>query len=217
MKGDAVVVVRGDLKNLMGWVEKVKDDNVHIKPKMKGLQETLAFKEKELCKFFKTGDHVKVVSGTHQGATGMVVKVENHVLVILSDTTKEDIRVFADNVVESSEVTSGVTKLGDYELHDLVQLDHLNFGVIIRVESDGCQILKGVTERAENVIVKLRDIRRKLLDRNFRAQDQYMNTITLKDVVRILEGPFKGKQGSIEHMHRGVVFIHDRHHLENGG
>lgn len=32
-----------------------------------------------------------------------------------------------------------------------------------------------------------------------------------------LEGPFKGKQGPIEHMHRGIVFIHDRHHLENGG
>lgn len=36
MKGDAVVVIRGDLKNLMGWVEKVEDDNVLVKPKMKG-------------------------------------------------------------------------------------------------------------------------------------------------------------------------------------
>lgn len=217
MKGDAVVVIRGDLKNLMGWVEKVEEENVLVKPKMKGLQDTLVFQEKDLCKYFKTGDHVKVVSGTHQGATGMVVKVEGHVLVIVSDTTKEDIRVFADNVVESSEVTSGVTKLGDYELHDLVQLDHLSFGVIIRVESDGCQVLKGVPERSELATVKLRDIRKKLFDRNFKAQDQYMNTVTLKDVMRILEGPFKGKQGPIEHMHRGIVFIHDRHHLENGG
>ncbi|XP_057873734.1 putative transcription elongation factor SPT5 homolog 1 [Cryptomeria japonica] len=217
MKGDAVVVVRGDLKNLMGWVEKVEEDNIHIKPKEKGIQGTLTFKENELCKFFKAGDHVKVVSGNHQGATGMVVKVENHVLVLVSDTTKEDIRVFADNVVESSEITSGVTKLGDYELHDLVQLDHTSFGVIVRVESDGFQVLKGVPERAETVTVKLRDIRKKLFDRNFKAQDQYMNTVSLKDVIRILEGPFKGKQGSIEHMNRGVVFIHDRHHLENGG
>uniref|UniRef100_A0A0C9RJB2 Transcription elongation factor SPT5 n=1 Tax=Wollemia nobilis TaxID=56998 RepID=A0A0C9RJB2_9CONI len=217
MKGDAVVVVRGDLKNLMGWVEKVEDDNIHVKPKEKGIKGTLICKENELCKFFKPGDHVKVVSGTHQGATGMVVKVENHVLVIVSDTTKEDVRVFADNVVESSEITSGVTKLGDYELHDLVQLDHTSFGVIVRVESDGFQVLKGVPERSEVVSAKLRDIRKKLFDRNFKAQDQYMNTVTLKDVIRILEGPFKGKQGSIEHMNRGIVFLHDRHHLENGG
>ena len=37
MKGDAVVVVRGDLKNLMGWVEKVEEENVHIRPQMAGL------------------------------------------------------------------------------------------------------------------------------------------------------------------------------------
>lgn len=37
MKGDAVIIVRGDLKNLMGWVEKVEEENVHIRPKMEGL------------------------------------------------------------------------------------------------------------------------------------------------------------------------------------
>lgn len=56
------------------------------------LQKTLAFNEKELCKYFKPGDHVKVVSGVQEGATGMVVKVEGHVLIILSDTTKEHVR-----------------------------------------------------------------------------------------------------------------------------
>ncbi|KAG0463036.1 hypothetical protein HPP92_021512 [Vanilla planifolia] len=122
MKGDAVVVVRGDLKNLKGWVEKVEENTVHIKPEMAGLPKTLAFNEKELCKYFKLGDHVKVISGVQEGATGMVVKVDGHVLIIASDTTKEDIRVFADNVVRSSEVTSGITKMGDYELQDLVLL-----------------------------------------------------------------------------------------------
>lgn len=113
------------------------------------MQKTLAFNEKELCKYFKPGDHVKVVSGVQEGATGMVVKVEGHVLIILSDTTKEhvshrisgdvhmtvcfvqtiiifsvaQIRVFADHVVESSEITTGVTRVGDYELHDLVLLE----------------------------------------------------------------------------------------------
>ncbi|RWW34112.1 hypothetical protein GW17_00001132 [Ensete ventricosum] len=35
------------------------------------------------------------------------------------------IRVFADHVVESSEITTGVTRVGDYELHDLVLLESL--------------------------------------------------------------------------------------------
>ena len=33
------------------------------------------------------------------------------------------IRVFADDVVESSEVTTGTTNIGGYELHDLVLLE----------------------------------------------------------------------------------------------
>lgn len=58
------------------------------------LQKTLAVNERELCKYFKPGDHVKVVSGAQEGATGMVVKVEGHVLTILSDVTKEDVSLF---------------------------------------------------------------------------------------------------------------------------
>ncbi|XP_039062437.1 putative transcription elongation factor SPT5 homolog 1 isoform X2 [Hibiscus syriacus] len=216
MKGDAVIVVKGDLKNLKGWVEKVEEENVHIRPEMKGLPKTLAVNEKELCKYFEPGNHVKVVSGTKEGATGMVVKVEQHVLIILSDTTKEHIRVFADDVIESSEVTTGITKIGEYELHDLVLLDNNSFGVIIRVESEAFQVLKGVPERPEVSLVKLREIKCKL-EKKFNVQDKYRNTVSVKDVVRILEGPCKGKQGPVEHIYKGVLFVYDRHHLEHAG
>lgn len=216
MKGDAVIVIKGDLKNLKGWVEKVDEDNVHIRPEMKDLPKTLAVNEKELCKYFEPGNHVKVVSGAQEGATGMVVKVEQHVLILISDTTKEHIRAFADDVVESSEVTTGVTKIGDYELRDLVLLDNSSFGVIIRVESEAFQVLKGVTDRPEVVLVKLREIKCKL-EKKINVQDKFRNTVSAKDVVRILEGPCKGKQGSVEHIYRGILFVFDRHHLEHAG
>ncbi|KAI4320600.1 hypothetical protein MLD38_034061 [Melastoma candidum] len=216
MKGDAVIVVKGDLKNLKGWVEKVEEENVHIHPEMKGLPKTLAVSEKELCKYFEPGNHVKVVSGTQEGATGMVIKVEQHILIVLSDTSKEHIRVFADDVVESSEVTSGLTKMGDYELHDLVLLDNTNFGLIIRVESEAFQILKGIPDRPEVKTVKLREIKSKI-DKKFSVPDRCKNTISVKDVVRIVEGPCRGKQGPVEHIYRGVLFVYDRHHLEHAG
>ncbi|KAF8411784.1 hypothetical protein HHK36_004343 [Tetracentron sinense] len=125
--------------------------------------ETLYVNEKNLCKYFKPGDHVKVVSGAHEGATGMVVKVEGFVLIILSDTTKEDIRMFAYNVVESSEVTSGITRIGDYELHDLVLLGNMSFGVIVHVESETFQVLKGVPERPEGKQGPVEHIYRRIL------------------------------------------------------
>lgn len=216
MKGDRVIIVKGDLKNLKGWVEKVEEDTVHIKPNAAGLPKTLAVSEKELCKYFEPGNHVKVVSGATEGATGMVLTVQGHVVNIVSDTTKEVLRVFSDNVVESSEVTSGITRIGDYELHDLVQLDNSNFGVIIRVESEAFQVLKGSADRAEVVLVRLRDIKYKI-DRKHSAQDCMKNTISVKDVVKVLEGPCKGRQGPVEHIYRGILFIYDRHHLEHAG
>ncbi|KAE8715300.1 putative transcription elongation factor SPT5-like protein 1 [Hibiscus syriacus] len=149
----------GGSEILKGWVEKVEEENVHIRPEMKGLP---------LRKYFELGNHVEDVSGTKEGATGMVVKVEQPVLIILSDTAKELIRDFADDVVESSEVTTGVTKIGEYELHDLVLLDNNIFGVIIRVESEAFQVLKV-----------------------FQNDQRYRNIDSLKYVVRILDGPFK--------------------------
>ncbi|XP_042474526.1 putative transcription elongation factor SPT5 homolog 1 [Zingiber officinale] len=213
MKGDSVIIIRGECKNLKGWVEKVEEDTVYAKLPELG---TIAFNEKELCKYFKPGDHVKVVSGVQVGATGMVVKVESHVLIILSDTTKDHIRVFADHVVESSEITTGVTRVGDYELHDLVLLDNMSFGVIIRLETEAFQVLKGVADKPEVVLVKFREIKSKI-ERRTTAKDRSNNIIAIKDVVRVVEGPFSGKRGPVEHIYRGLLFIHDRHHHEHAG
>ncbi|KAF4350854.1 hypothetical protein G4B88_027767 [Cannabis sativa] len=102
------------------------------------------------------------------------------------------IRVFADDVVESSEVTTGVTKIGDYELDDLVLLE------------------------PEVSLVKLREIKCKI-DRKNNVQDRFKNIVSVKDVVRIVEGPCRGKQGPVEHIYKGVLFIYDRHHLEHAG
>ncbi|XP_073138933.1 putative transcription elongation factor SPT5 homolog 1 [Henckelia pumila] len=216
MKGDRVIIIKGDLRNLKGCVEKVEEDTVHIKPSEVGLNTTLAISDKELCKYFEPGNHVKVVSGSTEGATGMVVSVEGHVVNIVSDTTKELLRVFADNVVESSEVTSGITRIGNYELHDLVLLDDNSFGVVIRVESEAFQVLKGVPERPDVALVRLREIKYKINKKIF-AKDRYKNTLSVKDVVKILEGPCRGKQGPVEHIYKGILFVYDRHHLEHAG
>lgn len=58
------------------------------------LQNPIAVNERELCKYFESGNFVKVVSGIHEGGTGMIVKVDQHMLIILSDTTKEHVRQF---------------------------------------------------------------------------------------------------------------------------
>ncbi|MCL7043832.1 hypothetical protein MKW94_024763 [Papaver nudicaule] len=217
-KGDAVIVVEGDLKTLTGRVERVEDYNLHIKPESKDLHTTVAVNAKYVCKYFKVGGHVKVVSGAHEGSAGTVIKVDGHKLILISDATREDICVFAEHVVDSSEVTSGATtRIEDYELHDLVMLADMSFGVIIRLERESLQVLKGDPDRPEVALVKLRDIKYKIDQRRCTAQDRNNSTVSVKDVVKILKGPCQGKQGPVEHIHKGTLFIKDRHHKEHSG
>lgn len=51
-------------------------------------------------------------------------------------------------------------------------------------------MLKGVPDRPEVVLVKLREIKSKI-ERRANAQDRSRNIVSSKDVVRVLEGPCK--------------------------
>nr|GFA41425.1 hypothetical protein [Tanacetum cinerariifolium] len=100
--------------------------------------ETIAINERELCKYFEPGNHVKYVSGAQESVTGMVITIEGHLVTIVSDTTKE-------------------------------------------------AVLKGVADRAEVQLVRLRDIKYKI-DRKISAQDRYKNTVSMKDVFKVIDG-----------------------------
>ncbi|CAI6009806.1 unnamed protein product [Closterium sp. NIES-65] len=217
VKGDVVEVVEGDLKGLKGRVEKVDEDEVIIRPHHEELKDLLPVKESQLRKFFQTGDHVKVVAGQNDGVTGMIVKVDGHIAIVLSDTSREHVRVFTRDLMSSSEVTAGPSQIGDYELHDLVLLDQTTAGVIVKVEKTGCVVLKATPERSETVAVKLREIRRKMNNKNVSAHDVEGLPVVAKDPVRVVEGAYRDRRGTVEHIHRGVLFVFDRHYLENGG
>ena len=102
MKGDQVIVINGDLKNLKGFIEKVGEEIIHIKPNAKGIIpfKSISIKETEICKYIEIGEYVKVVSGPSQGTSGtVVVNVKGHMVNIVCDKTKEVVCVFTDNVV----------------------------------------------------------------------------------------------------------------------
>lgn len=73
--GDTVKVIDGDLKHLTGVVQTIAPggSTVTMLPNHAALSEPLSFPVELLQKYFKMGDHVKVVGGTrHIGETGIV-------------------------------------------------------------------------------------------------------------------------------------------------
>ncbi|GAB4844697.1 hypothetical protein Ancab_038099 [Ancistrocladus abbreviatus] len=99
-------------------------------------------------------------------------------------------------ILKGSEVMIGITGVGHYELHDLVLLEYA-----------------GIPDRPEVVLVRLREIKSKIDDKtdgelNIKNKMQYPLQMLLGS-----RGPSKGKQGPIEHIYRGVLFIYDRHSM----
>ncbi|KAK5578559.1 hypothetical protein RB653_008231 [Dictyostelium firmibasis] len=213
-KGDTVKVIQGDLKNLMAIVESVEEDRVLILPIDEQIKDLFAFKPYELQKYFKVGDHVKAIGGRYEGETGMVLRVDDLQVVLLSDLTMSEIKVKPQDLQECTEVATGRLELGNYELHDLVQIGPHKVGVIIKVERDSFKIL----DESSNVsTVKLQEVGNKRRNKSFTTLDAHHNTITSGDLIEVVDGAYKGKQGTILHISRNFLFIKSKDVFENGG
>ncbi|GAB4821977.1 hypothetical protein N2152v2_009023 [Parachlorella kessleri] len=222
-KGDKVIVIEGDLKNIQGIVEQIQESgDVLVRPNdklLKDFGDLIPFKPRELSKFFESGNHVKVVHGQHTGETGMVVRVEGPVCYVFTDTTQQEIRVFGRDLTEAAAMASSADTLAGYELHDLVALDNQTFGVIVGVEKEACRVLtnQGRPEKPDVRVCRLPDIQRKLLARRNVTQDAGRNEVNQNDIVDVVDGPLKGKSGTVRHVMRGILFIQSREVHENGG
>ncbi len=60
-------------------------------PRFVLFQDPLEFPAHELKKYFKMGDHVKVLAGRYEGDTGLIVRVEDNMAVLFSDLTMHEV------------------------------------------------------------------------------------------------------------------------------
>jgi len=90
--GDVVEVFEGEQAGVHGTVELVMNDIATIVSTYAGLKgQRLEVPVRSLRKRFKSGDHVRVSSGRYKDDTGMVVRVVDDEVTILSDTSMKDV------------------------------------------------------------------------------------------------------------------------------
>jgi len=85
----------------------------------------LEFMFNELRKYFKQGDHVKVVGGRYEGDTGLIVRVEQNRVVLFSDVTMHELEVLPRDLQLCTDTASGVDSLGQFQWGDLVQIEYV--------------------------------------------------------------------------------------------
>lgn len=212
--GDNVEVVEGELQNLQGRVIAVDGSKITILPKHEDLKDPLDFQAHELRKYFRQGDHVRVIGGRYEGDTGLIVRVEDTMIVLFSDLTMHELKTLPKDLQLCTDMATGVDSLGQFQFGDMVQIDAQTVGVIVQIQKENFQVLNML---GKVVTMKPAALQKKRENKNTVALDSEQNAIQVKDVVKCIDGPHSGRQGEIKHLFRNFAFLHSRMMLDNGG
>uniref|UniRef100_A0A8C1Q3W7 Transcription elongation factor SPT5 n=1 Tax=Cyprinus carpio TaxID=7962 RepID=A0A8C1Q3W7_CYPCA len=188
--GDNVEVCEGELINLQGKILSVDGNKITIMPKHEDLKDPLEFPAHELRKYFRMGDHVKVIAGRFEGDTGLIVRVEENFVILFSDLTMHELKVLPRDLQLCSETASGVDAGGQHEWGELVQLDPQTVGVIVRLERETFQVLN---MHGKVLTVRHQAVNRRKDNRFAVALDSEQNNIHVKDIVKVIDGPHSVK------------------------
>merc|ERR1719249_315748 len=212
--GDRVEVIEGELLNLQGTVTKIDGTKITIMPKHDDLKEALEFQANELKKYFAQGDHVKVIGGRFEGDTGLIVRVQENMIVLFSDVNLAELKVLPRDLQLCSDMATGVDSLGQFQFGDMVQIDAQTVGVIVQIQKETFQVLN---MHGKVVSVRPAALQKKRENKNAVALDSEQNSIQKKDIVKVIDGPHSGRQGEIENLFRNFAFLRSKKMLENGG
>ncbi|KAH6562967.1 hypothetical protein BASA50_006097 [Batrachochytrium salamandrivorans] len=214
--GEGITVISGELRNVPGVIQSIEGGIVTILPnKSFGLSGPLRYPARDIAKRFEEGNHVKVVGGVHKDETGLIVKIENNVVTILSDTTLNPISVFSKDLRTASEVSTTGTSLGQYETLDLVQLSASDVGVIVKIEKD---ILLILNQYGNLVRVKPQQVQSKRDSSRAVTSDSHARPVTSGDNVVVSDPSSTIKRsGTVMHIFRSHVFVKSREVAENNG
>lgn len=211
--GDKVEVIEGELMNLIGTVTKVEGSTVRIMPAHEDLDEELDLQASELSKCFRTSDHVKVIEGRFQGESGLVVRVGRDAITLVSDMSRKEIQVRPQDIKLAIGESTGQTILGKFEVQDLVMLDPRTAGCIVQIERNQLYVLDHNGQKRQ---VKPNQVEPRRFNRGS-ALDMDQNEIAKDSVIKVRDGPHKGKDGKVLHVYRSFLFVYKREILEDSG
>ncbi|KAJ2933337.1 hypothetical protein H1R20_g3768, partial [Candolleomyces eurysporus] len=212
--GDHIEVFEGEQSGVQGVVEEINGDVVTITAVGLDIEgQKVEIPARSVRKKFKPGDHVKVMQGRNIDETGLVISVTDNVVTFLSDMSMQEVSVFSKDLREAAEVGSSTNTVGNYELHDLVQLDAQTVGVIFKTERDSFRVLD---QNGQVRLVQPHQISMRRDSNRAIANDHDGHEIRISDNMKEFDG--EGRRGSVLHTHQSFfAFLHNRDIAENGG
>ncbi|KAF3480906.1 uncharacterized protein GIQ15_06253 [Arthroderma uncinatum] len=212
--GDTVEVFTGEQRGVVGQTVSTRGDIVTIKVLEGELRgQRIDVPTKGLRKRFSEGDHVKVIGGSkYRDELGMVVRIKDDRVTILTDMTMQEITVFSKDLREADDI--GVDgKLGQYDVHDLVQLDQTTVGCVIKLDRESMRVID--QNGSIQVLLPSRVLGKIEQRRHAVTTDRNGSEIKCGDTVKEVTG--EQRSGTILHIHRAFLFCTSKVVGDNAG
>ncbi|GME87149.1 hypothetical protein B5S28_g384 [[Candida] boidinii] len=216
---DNVEIVGGEQTGMKGKILAAPDSKI-VRVKLEGNNDpeidntVVEIPISNLRKIFLVGDHVKIIHGSHTDESGLIVKVESNQVTLVSDQTMNEINVFPNYLVKSTDTSTTSSKVGRFELHQLVQINATTVGLIIKAEKEIFTVLctdGRVINIQPSAIQSALDVNRN----TEKTTDKSGLEIKVGDVVKESSG--ERREGSILHIYRNYLFLKSRTISENTG
>lgn len=217
--GDVVEVTSGEQTGIRGLVissqqGKIVQLQIQDASNPQLNNSTIEVPSSSLRKIFLTGDHVRVIHGKHKDDTGLIVAIDADQVTFISDQTRNAIIVFSNYLIKSTDTSSSFTKVGDYELHDLVQLNSDNVGIITRAEKELFTVL--LTD-GRTLKVSPSAVQSKVDIPKNQQSSTDKNGFEIKTGDTVKETLGERRTGTILHIYRTSLFLKSKTVVENLG
>lgn len=208
--GDRVEILNGEQRGSKGIVIRSSTDIISVL--LIGFNaKPLGFPISSLRKIFEPGDHVSVMSGNHQGDAGLVLVVKNGQVTFVSDQTRENLTITANNLTKSMDSTPTSS---EYALHDIVELSAKSIACVIQAGHNIFKVLddsgKVSTVTKGSILKKINTLRSKIA-----AVDGGGKEIRIGDTV--IEKIGARREGQVLYVQSHLIFIVSKKIVENAG
>lgn len=215
--GDSIRFVTGELKGITGTIISQKDNMIHAKIDLqKNNDSEYEFPVDIVTINFRPGEIVYVKSGQHKGKSGMVLKyVEENSFVIYDDITQKKFTAKNTDLILSSEMKFNDEENPMYKIGELVGIKNSN--IICYIIESTKFILRVVTTRNEVKRISVSEVEKINLNKRTTYIDGKGNPISPENVVKVINGQFKGTKGTIKCIFKKYVFMHNNDYVRTNG
>ena len=215
-KGDNIRFLDEEYKDLVGTVISQEGDKIIAKIDNKDMQGNYEFKVDMITISFKPGDNVYAKSGVNKGKNGIVIKyLDDNSYVIYDEITQTKFNAKNTDLILSSEMKFNYEENPMFKIGDLVRIKNSNILCYI-IESTKF-ILKVVTTRNDIKKISVREVEKINLNKRTTYIDGKGNPIAPENVVKAINGQFKGNKGTIKCIFKKYVFLHNNDYVKTNG